>query len=72
LSTPEFNALYQKTITTDGYRAQDLVRTALVSFFKRHLKGEEDGGLKKLAESTADVSLALELNGNTLSSKPRN
>ena len=72
LSTTEFNALYQTAITTDGYRAHDLARSALVSFFKRHLSGVEDGGLKKLAESPADVSLALELNGNTLSSKPRN
>jgi hypothetical protein len=69
LDLPDFNRWYQTTNTTDGYRAQDLVRTALVSFFKRHLKGEEDGGLKRLAESPADVSLALELNGNTLNLK---
>ncbi len=34
--------------TIDGFRAQDLARAALLSFFRRHLLGQEDGILDQM------------------------
>lgn len=55
------NGWFGTSATTDGYRAHDLARSALVSFFKRHLKGEEDGVLDHLLTDSPDVCLALQL-----------
>jgi dienelactone hydrolase len=62
LDVAALNAWFGTTATTDGLRVHDLTRSALVSFFKRHLKGEEDGVLDGFFNNCPDVSLALQIN----------
>lgn len=55
--------LFGQKATTEGCRAQSIARSALLSFFRRHLLSVEDGVLDLLVTNSPDVCLALDLNG---------
>ena len=56
--------------TADGLRAHDITRSALLSFFRRHLKAEEDGVLDALATSSPEVCLSIQRNGGPVITTP--
>jgi hypothetical protein len=57
------NQMFGQAGTTDTKQVQALTRSALLSFFRRHLLGQEDGVLDRLATNTPAVSLSLCQNG---------
>jgi dienelactone hydrolase len=58
-----FNQLFAQSATTEGLHAHVLARSVVLSFFKRHLRGEEDGVLDQFATNSAAVSLAIRSSG---------
>lgn len=69
----EFNSLYGSTnlmATADGLQVHTLARSALVSFFKRHLKAEEDGVLDQLATNSPAVCLGMTSPGAPVITRP--
>ena len=56
--------------TMDGPSTHALLRSILLSFFKRHLKGEEDGVMDGLATSSSSICSAIRLSGGPQITQP--
>lgn len=71
LDFDRFNQLFAgDSATTGGLQTHVLARSAVLSFFKRHLRGEEDGVLDQLATNSANVSLAIRGSGGPVITTP--
>lgn len=56
----------------DALQTQDFARSALLSFFRRHLKSEEDGVLDGLATNSPAIARAIRMNGGPVVSTSLN
>jgi dienelactone hydrolase len=56
----------------DALQTQDFARSALLSFFRRHLKSEEDGVLDGLATNSLAIARAIRMNGGPVVSTSLN